>query len=281
MGQVARAPRDRRLIDRQNVPVLWFSMVVRRPSGRHLLAIAAIPPRDDAIAIAASVCGLAATDVRMRLTGILPRVLLTGGAERVAALSSALEQQGFATLVCDPADAPEDPQRIVARRLELGPDGFVAVERAGDRHSVHGDSITLLQRGVRTSIARETVSRSGRKLSLGRAALTGGLLISRNVKTREEQVSESREAFLLVHRGEHRAVILYEQRLDYRFLGDELEQSAIRNLSLTTTRIRTFAQAPLDERAAQQRFVQALLPAAVADPLDLALHLVELSHLRG
>jgi hypothetical protein len=237
----------------------------------------------DALKLAATVTGLSLSDVKLRLTGNLPRVLLTDGdIDRVQVMSAELEKNGFITLVCDPADAPGDEDRVVARHLELSPTSFEVIERTLARHSILGADIALLQRGFRSSATRETVTSSERKLSLGRAALSGGLLLTKQVQKTSTQVGETREAFLLVQRlGNQPEVILYEKQLDYRFLGAEIQPAAYGNLHATMKRIRSMApQAPLDERVARAGFVQPLGPYAVSDPLDLALHVIKLAHLR-
>ena len=269
---------------------------------RLLLAISDMPSRADALSRVASATGFSLPDVRLRLTGTLPRVLLSDtNVEHVRALAAELEQHGFVTLVCDPAQAPADANRIVARQLELSPGGLVAIargaagprsgaersaqdgiERSLVRHPVAGDAIALLQRGFRFSTTRETITTSERKMSLGRVMLSGGLLMSKAVKKTSVQVSESREAMLLVQRHDGQPeIVLYEQQLDYHFLGARMQPAAHANLMLTLEHIRAMApRAPLDARVAQAAFVQRLEPVAVGDPLDLALHLVWLAHRR-
>jgi hypothetical protein len=235
------------------------------------------------MSVVASVTSISLSDVKLRLTGTLPRVLLSDtNPEHVRALAAELEKNGFVTLVCDPADVPGDKDRIVARQLELSASGFVAIEHTLARHPVSGDAITLLQRGWRSSTTTGTVTTSERKVSLGRAVLSGGLLLTKKVQKSSLKVSESREAFLLVQRVDGQPeIILYEKRLDYGFLSAEIQPAAHANLMLTMERIRSIApQAPLDETVAQPGFVQKLGPIAVGDPLDLALHLVKLAHLR-
>jgi len=256
-------------------------MASSRPTStpRLLLAIAAIPPRVDALSLVASSTGISLSDVKLRLTGTLPRVLLSHtDAQHVQTLAAELEKHGLVTIVCDPAEAPGDRDRIVARQLELSSDGFVAIDRTLTRHPVAGDAVALLQRGWRLTATTGTVTTTERKVALGRAVLSGGLLLTKKVQKSSVQVSESREAFLLVERlGSEPDVILYERQLDYRFLGASIQPAAYGNLTLTVDRIRTLApRAPLDQTVAQPGFVQKLAPSAVGDPLDLGLHLVRM-----
>ena len=66
----------------------------------------------------------APADVRMRLAGRLPRVVLSdseGGA--LAAAAEALEALGLKTVVCDPTEAPSDRERVIGRRANVSSAG--------------------------------------------------------------------------------------------------------------------------------------------------------------
>jgi hypothetical protein len=93
--------------------------------------------------------------------------------------------------------------------------------------------------------------------------------------------NETREAFLLVQRGDGAGdLMLYERRLDYRFLGAEMQPSSHANFDRLVTRVRAFCPAvPVDERVAQPSFVNGL-PATSGDSTDLALYLVALASAR-
>jgi hypothetical protein len=245
-----------------------------------ILAVAHLPPGEEAEA--AAISGLSPSDVRLRLSGTFPRILLfSNNAEELRRISAGLEKRGFITLLFDPGTVEADKDRIVARTLELSADGFCAIDRQNARYDLLGAEVTLIQRGVRSSSTSEVATTSERKISLTKAALSGGLLWSKQSKKTEVRVSESREAFLLVHVLDGKQdIILYEKRLDYRFLGGDLKPAAFGNLLLTLERLRKILpNASLDERVAQPTFIQRLAIRATIDPIDLALHLVKLDHL--
>jgi hypothetical protein len=240
-----------------------------------LLAITRLADRADAMAVVASLTGLALADVTLRLTGELPRVLLTGAdGARMQSLVGALTTAGFGALVCDLKEVSSDRERVVPRTLELSPGGLRAVERSQVAHDCPLTAIGLFQRGIRTMFETRDEERRPKP----RVGLGGGLASwSPSGATRYE----SREAFIVIHRvdGLH-DIILYEKRLDFRFLGDELQPSTHGNLMLTLRRLRTLApRVPYDERTARRAFVDHLA-AMTDDPVDLALHLVKLMQVR-
>jgi hypothetical protein len=254
------------------------------PPRRLILAVAHLPPGPDALATVSAACGLPVSDVRLRLTGTLPRVLLSDSdTDRVRELAAALEKAGVPALCCDPDAVTTDKDRIVARHLELSGDGLVVVDRRSERHQLSAGAVALLQRGFRTSTTRENVTTKERKLSLGRAVLSGGLLASKSVSTTSTRTVEASEAFLLIQRLDGQPdVVLYERQLAYQFLGADAGPTAVANFALTVKRVRAIAtQAPLDERVGQRPFVEAFSSTAAGDPLDLALHLVRMAHAAG
>lgn len=233
-------------------------------------------PWDPAVtARAAALCGLAPVDIQLRLGGPLPRVLLSdASAERVQALAAALTGIGVRCFACDPAKVPGDGQRIVVRRLEAHPSGLLAVARDGAGHLCARDGVRLIQRAVRVGSESETVKVAEKKFSLGRTALTGGLMTRKTVEREVQREAETREPCLVVHRDDGPELVLYERRLDYRFLGPEMGPASAANLLATLRWLRAAApEALVDERVLRPGFVKAM-PAVGADPVDLALHLV-------
>ena len=256
-----------------------------------LLVITALPSgspslNDAAARQAAAAVGLSAAEVRMRLSGRLPRALLSraSGARDWGDATAALRAAGFATLICDPADAPSDVDRIVGRRVEMTADGDGKGDRllvwdGGDTcHAVRPADISLIQSAVRTTVDRRQVTTEKQRLDPGRAILSGGLILTRKVTSSTTLTSETREPFLLLHRAGGADLVLYERRLDYRFLGADMQPSSRANFQRLTARVRAFCPGvAFDERAAQPGFIAGLPPTS-ADPTDLSLYLVALAH---
>jgi hypothetical protein len=107
-------------------------------------------------------------------------------------------------------------------------------------------------------------------------------MLTSKIQKQSVRTQESREAFLLLQRndGEPDAII-YERRVDYRFLGADKQPASHANLERTLARLRALAPAaPVDDRVAKPGFVSGL-PLTSSDPVDLALYLVTLARTRG
>lgn len=245
------------------------------------LAVTRIPAIPDALQRAAAATGLVRVDVQRRLAGILPRVVLVDASrETIAAAQQALDAAGFGTIAFDPALAPSDDERLFARTLELEAGALVVISGVGAerRERVAAGDITLLQRALRTTTSSRQVTTRERKLSVGSALLTGGLKMTKTVERTASERSEAQERWLVVHRRDGGPdVVLAEPRLDYRFLGGALQAASHANFEATVTRVRALAPVPLDDRAARPGFASGL-PACAADPLDVALFLLQLAN---
>jgi hypothetical protein len=245
------------------------------------LLVMKAPPDAGARAAAGAVTQLSAADLRYRLQGTLPRVLLShADGDQLAAVAERLEPLGFLTLVCDPRLAPTDADRLVARGLRVQPDGWIVLDGAGAEHPCSWDAIEMIQRAVRvtTQITKEkTVER---KFDVTRAVLSSGLLLTRKEEKVIVRTTEAAEPFALVQRNDGESdIILYERRIDYRFLGGDMQPSSRPNLEMTVRRLRAAAPgAAYDERVARPGFLAGLTASSgPADPVDLGLFAVALA----
>ena len=246
------------------------------------MAVVSIPVEPDARKRAALLAELAPADLNRRLVGTLPRVLASGlSEERAAGLASELEALGFTVITCDPAAVPGDDERVIARRVDFADRALVVTDGQGNTHTCSPQTMGLFQRGVRHSRKSTKVTTSERRFAVGKALLTGGLLLTKKVEKTTVKTRESEEGLLLIQRTDGEPdIILYERRVNYEFLGPEMLPSSRGNLDLLWLRLCALAPAvATDDRAAQPGFVSGL-PATSADPVDLALLLVALARLK-
>jgi hypothetical protein len=265
------------------IPPCARATLQRVDSDDMLVAIARIPDRAEARTAAAKATGLALADLNRRLAGTLPRVLFAGVGPEGAAMVERLRALGFGVLTCDPAAVPGDGDRVVVRRIEFSGVALVAFDARGEAHHCPPLAIELLQRGTRVSTSSEKVTTSERKLDLGRAVLSGGLLPTKKVSQTTVKTTETAEPFLLVQRCDGQPdLIFYERRIDYRALGPDMQPSSHGNIEVLWAKLRTMVIAPaaVDDRVARPGFVSGL-PATSVDPVDLALFLVSLARRSG
>jgi hypothetical protein len=250
---------------------------------RMLLVVAHSPRTPEALAGAARVTGLAAADVSRRLTGILPRVLLAfASPEQAEATAEALEALGFVAFSCDPAAAPGDGDRVLARAIDFRGDALSFFDGQGHEHACPATALSVIHRGVRLTATNETVRSTERRFDLGKAILTGGLMMTSSAERNDLRTRETREGVLLLERNDGEPdIAVYERRLDYGCLGLDKLPSSYGNLEATLGRLRAVApHAALEDRAARPGFVTGL-PLTAADPLDLAMFLISLARTRG
>lgn len=248
-----------------------------------MIVVAALPGSAQALVEAAHVTGLALADVRRRLVAPFPRLLLVEGDDDEARTkAAALEALGFVILTCDPRAVPGDDDRLLPRKLDLGPAGLVATDDRGEQEVLAPPALALIQKGVRVTITTEVTKKAERRLDLTRAVLTGGLLLTKKVETKSTRSTTSQERFLLLHRNDGgRDIMIYERRIDYRFLGADLQPSSTANFERLIARLRAFApRAHYDDRVSRPGLISGLASVS-ANPVDLALWLVLLMHLRG
>lgn len=248
-----------------------------------LIVVAKVPQDPGVLKKAADLAGMVLADFSRRLMGVMPRVLLPAApAERADELLSGLESLGFVAFACDPGSVPCDADRLLVRGMEVRADGVTFVDGQGQGHVCPKNAIALIQRGVRVSTSSEKVESNERRVDVGKAVLTGGLLLTSKVKKQTVHTQENREAFLLVARNDGEPDgIIYERRLDYRFLGADKQPSSFANLEKTLARLRVLVPAaPVDDRLTRPGFVTGL-PLVSADPVDLGLFLVSLARTRA
>jgi len=267
-----------------NTEYWLYAALVAAEKKTALLLVIANAPKDPAVRMrAAQLVGLPAADFTRRLAGTLPRVLLaTAPVDQVGAFVDELESLGFAAFACDPTTAPDDEDRVLVRGIDVKAGALAFLDGKGEAQPCLGPAVSLIQRGVRVITTSETVKTTERRLDFGKAILTGGLMLTSKVQKQSVRTEEKREAFILLQRNDGQPdAIIYERRVDYRFLGADKQPASYANLERTLALLHALAPAaPVDDRVTKPGFVSGL-PLTASDPVDLALYLVTLARTRG
>jgi len=245
------------------------------------ITLGRLPNHPAAIPRIAQLAGLAPSEAARLLAGTFPRILLRTVADP-GILLTALAAEGFVAWASDPAQVPTDARRVIVRGLTWTADGFLAQDAQGAVHACPLAAIWLIQRGARTHSSTEVEKTTTRKLNLGMAVLSGGLIMTKKVTQTTERTTQAKEPFLLVQREDAAPdLMIYEHRMSYQCLGKEMGQGTLANLGLLTAKFKTLCpRAPLDDRVGRPGFVAGLPPLGV-DPVDLGLHLVAEARRRG
>ncbi len=197
----------------------------------HILAITALEGSTDAqTAALAAALGVTAYDARQWTLPPPPRAVATrAGAAAAAARAARLAPAGFAPVVLRRGDIPGDDDRILVRSFVFRADGLHVETRTGAAHRVGYDGITRLVQGQDHRRETETRTSSRRKLALGKALATGGMIMTKTEKTTRTTIHETGGPFLVVYAAGSPALAFRESELQYQGLGAALQPGGAAN----------------------------------------------------
>jgi hypothetical protein len=218
---------------------------------------------------------------RVRAPGGGPSVIASFAEPRAAhAAAAALEARGFDVLLLDATEIETERRRFVVWRCELGDETMrlearPAVATGTDATLVVPYAgIDLLLRGVTIVTRKAVVPTTTRRLSLVRAALTGGLMLTKSVRPPRPPPVEEREGFLHLYTRGMPPLAWREDRLQYRSLGKALLPSRHANFAQVVAELRRRCPgATYDERLATRAGQAQLLGPTLSsdDHLDVAI----------
>lgn len=216
-----------------------------------------------------------------------PRVTIPGGGPVVVANFAApepaencadrLRAAGFATLVVDSAQLETDQNRLLVSRLQFSDAGLQISTRDNQSLSLPFREIKLLLRGagIVSSVQIETTTK--KKFAIGRAIVSGGLVMHKKIKTVTEVTNQERQPFCHIYATDRPPLALRQAELDYTALGAELRLSQEANFNWICTELRRHTPHALWNDRLQTRPAMAQLLGPTFDParnLDLAITLI-------
>ena len=219
----------------------------------YFLAIHNLPEDRAAFAPAlASALGITSYEasVRLRVPGSGPLVIATFG-ERSAAdeASRKLEASGLTTVMISDEENTSAQKGFPVRTFRFNDHTLHAESRQRETLDIDYQTIFLIIRGTGIKQETSTGTTTEQKFNLGKAILTGGLIISKTVKTTEQKITEEREGFLFVYAEGVLPLVFREGALDYSSLGPALQPSLIANFTTLLAEIRRRSpQARFDDR---------------------------------
>lgn len=238
--------------------------------------------------------GLVAYDVRLRLGGPVPVIAQrTTDPEEARAFMEFLRDRGHGVVGCDVSAVAASEQMATPRAFRLEEDAFVG-EVGGRWLRAPWESLVAFVRAAHDRSTDQHTQTTTRKLSLGRAALTGGLSVTKKQTVEKREASSDREQVLYLFRGGGEPpLLLCERGMRYDGLGDRLEPTAGSNFATLVELLRQRAPGAFhDQRLVTDRrrasTVQrtgtasdSTVSTSNAGATDLAAHLLVLAHLRG
>ena len=205
------------------------------------------PDLADAVTRLAGTLGIAPYDARRRLHGHGPHVVASyadaGTADHTA---DALGRAGFGAVVVPPGYGEDS---TVAHAFAFEASGLRVTPRSGADVVLAFARIRLLVRGTRIVSETRTEVTKQRSLSIGRAVLSGGLVMTKTTTTERSHQVEERDGFLVACSDDGPDVIFLDAELLYDGLAADRQPTRTANFLRLTTLLREKARiARFDDR---------------------------------
>jgi len=209
---------------------------------------------------------------RLRAAGRFP-VIVAVYAEPASADETAakLRSAGFGAVVLSQDEIESDTKRFIARNFFLDDMQLRVESREGESLLLDYSLVEIILRGTYIEQVTKTTVEKGKKLSLGLAVISGGLILSKSTEKHHVDTSENREGFLDLYDSRRRIIVLRENALVYSSLGSMLKPTRSANFAFITAELkRRCPDASYDEsllnKLAQSQILGPLFnPAADAD----------------
>jgi hypothetical protein len=247
----------------------------------------------------AKILGLFPYDLRIRLNGPLPVVVLrTGDRDLAAQILTRLRAWGHGAVGCDEDKVLSSDAMHQPREFSFAGDLLVTEDPRHTRAEVASADVFALIHTMVVSDHRQTAEKSGKQFSAARAVLSGGLVMTRSTSsTAHVTESESEERVYLVRRDYSEPMLLAQHQLHYQGLGAALGRSSHENFASLVEQLRRFSptafySTQLRDTRRKPGFAGAstsktgtttttTVSNSNASDTDLAAHLIVVAHARG
>jgi hypothetical protein len=157
---------------------------------------------------------------------------------------------GHGAVMCDSNSMPAPDSMRGVRSFELTADAFLGVD--GQQRPCHLRYAELhgIVRAAALGSVTQTLETKTKKLSVGRALLSGGAVVNKSVtNVQTHAATERQQVAYLFHEGQNGPVLLKEHSLNYEGLGPKRGHSTFQSFSALLGAIRSAAPAAFyDER---------------------------------
>ncbi len=192
---------------------------------------------DRAVLVLVESAGMTQAEARMRLAPEPPALLARVPAERAAELVAALGRAGAVALAIDET-VPSDADRFQARSFVFLDEGPTFTARSGATLALGWAEVRLVLRGLRTARTTTEHTETSRGFSMGRAVLTGGLVLTKKTSSTVRGSQEDSEQFVLVHGNGGERILLAEKVLEFSGLGPLLQPARAANIGVVSQELK-------------------------------------------
>ena len=229
-------------------------------------------------------------ETALLLRGPSPVPLLrTEDRPRALDLLAKLRARGHHVVACDASAVVASEAMVQPRSFRFEADALAVTSAEGQEDRVAFVDVVALVKAMHRSRTDHIEKTERSKFSLGRAAMSGGLLMTKKVTKEKIQTSEEREQVLYVFRRGSVPLLFALSRTRYEGLGVDLRPAQIENFVTLVRLLRErAASAPYDERLLQPRPAAdrvvagsgGMSSASSAANMDLLAHLIALAVVR-
>ncbi len=250
-----------------------------------MVYVAAAPPKslsEDLVKTVASLIGKEIIDTRLLLAGDIPRIVALGqNSDTADSIAQGLRDVGLVAFVGSDSELRNSPAGFVAHTARSGARGVLVLDRRGMEAGVEAGDAFLIIKGRKQSITLEKTTTTKRKLNVTATLLTGGIPIMRRVTQKTVKESFQDEDFVRIYdRGSSDPrVEMFQNHVDYTFLGPELTPSTPTNFKILVTKLREWFPAAVFDERLTRHFKTDVPVAGPEEALQINCKLIYLYHL--
>ncbi len=250
-----------------------------------MVYVAVAPPKTlsaDLLKRVAFLVGKEIVDTRLLLAGEIPRIIASyPNTDTADSIAQSLRDAGLVAFVCRDSELRNRPAGFIAHTVRSGEKEVIFGDRRGGEVRVEAGDAFLIIRGRIQSATQEKTSTTKMKLNVAATVLTGGIPIMRRVTEKTAKESFQAEDFVKIYdrRSSDPRVEMFQNHVDYSFLGPELTPSTPANFKIVVTKLREwFPLAIFDERLTR-RYKTDVPAAGPAEALEINCKLIYFCHL--
>jgi hypothetical protein len=219
-------------------------------------------------------------DTRLILSGKIPKIIAHYDSLQIAeSVVQNLRNLGLAAIACGDSELRQFPQTFKAQALELREKEVLFRDRAGHEKIITANNVLLILVGRMETFVEEETTKTKTKFSLGRTLLMGGIPMWRRVDEKTTSQSTHTEYFarLYERKSPGPSVDVFQQHMNYSFLGAKVAASSFTNFGIVVRQLReVFPMAIFDDRLA---IPSVLAPSYSQEDIEVNCKLVYLFHL--
>lgn len=238
--------------------------------------------------------GEQAYDLRLKLGGQLPAYVYRGpDLARAQDVLAILQRRGHGAVACDLHSVQSSETMLTPRGVHIERE-WVAVERGATQDTLRYDDLLAVIHAMETAGVDGLEKTSERKVSLGRAALSGGLLWTKSTSGEKKIQSRDAEPVLyLIRRSGQDPILVRQHSIRLSGLFGPTPPTSVEGFQTLVAQLRQRAPDALyDNRLLVSKRKATIAGYAVnatttttslsnASENDMAAHLIALAHLKG